>query len=386
MLLAALLSACRPPSDVVTEPILGDPIQVVPGDGLPTEVQLQPANNNLGVVEHDGRTYLAWRTAPSHFASPDTVVWVVSSADRVTWEFEATFTAGTDLREVQFLSWNGELWLYCARLGPDPTDFEPGAMMVSHQDGRGSWSPLVEAYLPGFIPWRTRVVDGVPYMIGYSGGENVYDPAGEPIEIHWLTTEDGTTWQAAVGDDPVVQRGGGSETDWTFLADGSLVAVTRNEAGDELGFGSKICTAPAADLGTWTCAPDPRKYDSPLIVREGDDVWLIARRTLENDGKFDLGRDDLDHADAYLQYQAAYWFAPKRCALWRVDAGSRSVSFVADLPSRGDTCFPDAVPRGDGLWEVYNYTSPLDGPDVDWITGQGGDTRIYRVDLQLPTE
>ena len=63
-------------SDVITEPVLGEPVQVVPGDGLPAEVIEQPANNNLGVVEHDGRTFLAWRTAPSHFASEVAHVWI----------------------------------------------------------------------------------------------------------------------------------------------------------------------------------------------------------------------------------------------------------------------------------------------------------------------
>src|SRR5215471_2315342 len=43
--------------------------RVVPSDGLPPEVVAQQANNNLDVVRHsDGRVYLAWRTAPSHFA------------------------------------------------------------------------------------------------------------------------------------------------------------------------------------------------------------------------------------------------------------------------------------------------------------------------------
>ncbi|WP_437821443.1 hypothetical protein [Sorangium sp. So ce1078] len=27
--------------------------------------------------------------------------------------------------------------------------------------------------MPGLIPWRLKVIDGVAYMIGYEGGENI---------------------------------------------------------------------------------------------------------------------------------------------------------------------------------------------------------------------
>jgi hypothetical protein len=30
---------------------------------------------------------------------------------------------------------------------------------------------------------------------------------------------------------------------------------------------------------------------------------------------------------------------------------------------------------------LYNYSSPIDGEDVDWIEGQLGETRIYRHDV-----
>jgi hypothetical protein len=33
---------------------------------------------------------------------------------------------------------------------------------------------------------------------------------------------------------------------------------------------------------------------------------------------------------------------------------------------------------------VYNYTSPLDGEDLDWFLAQGGPTIIHRTTLTLP--
>jgi hypothetical protein len=184
-----------------------------------------------------------------------------------------------------------------------------------------------------------------------------------------------------VGDDPVVHLGGASETDWTFLDDGSLVAVMRNEAGEGSVFGSFVCTAPADDLGAWDCNSDPRKFDSPLIFREAGRVWLVARRNVTDDGYFDLGDDELSHRDQYYEYQLTYWQQPKRCALWEVHPDTRAVDWVMDLPSRGDTCFPDDRDLGGGVHELWNYSSPLDGEDLSWIDGQAGPTEILRVRL-----
>ena len=236
-----------------------------------------------------------------------------------------------------------------------------------------------------FIPWRTKTVNGVPYMMTYIGGENIYDFPQEPIYVHWLTTRDGYTCEPVIPGRPVVLGGGGSETDFVFLDDGSLVAVSRNEMGDDTGWGMKICRAEAQSPGDWDCASDPRKYDSPLLFRHGTEVYLIGRRNVTETGYYNLGQSELDPFLQTLLYEADYWFQPKRCSLWRVDPGTRSVEFVLDLPSAGDTCFPGMVPLGGGRYLIYNYTSPLDGKeDPFWLEGQIGPTHIYSILLTLP--
>ena len=45
----------------------------------------------------------------------------------------------------------------------------------------------------------------------------------------------------------------------------------------------------ADDVARWTSRPDPRKFDSPLMFRQGERAYLIGRRTLHNDGEYDLG-------------------------------------------------------------------------------------------------
>lgn len=380
-----LLLACTSPEDSAApaqqDPTVGPALQVSPGPGMPAEVVDQPAHNNLDVIRHDGRVYLALRTAPDHFASAHPVIYVVSSEDQETWRYETSFWLGTDLREPRFFAWEGTLTLYFAVLGDDPFDFQPQGTMRSTLGDDGAWSEPTWWRQDGFIPWRINP----PYLIGYTEGGAIYDTDELPqIPVEWLKTANGVDWEAAVPGQAVVATGGSSETAWAPLDDGGIVAVMRNEAGDEQGWGSNICRAEADTLGDWTCVNDPKKYDSPMMVKVDGRFWLFGRRNVTDDGYYDLGYRDRDFSEQTLAYEAAYWVEPKRCSLWEVDPGTLGVRWVLDLESRGDTCFASGIDEGDGSWTIYNYSSPIDGPDLDWIEGQNGETYIYKQTLQLP--
>ncbi|MCB9675761.1 MAG: hypothetical protein H6737_11625 [Alphaproteobacteria bacterium] len=379
-----LLAACAP---TPLYPVLGEPVTVVPSPGLPPEIVPNNANNNLDVEEHDGRLWMAFRSAPTHFADTEVDLWVMSTADQVTWEYEGHFRYGIDLREPQLVSYGGELHLFFATLGSDPLDFEPGTPLHSLYVSRGDWTTPGPVFSRGFIPWRIKVVNDRMEVTGYDGGENVYEFADrEPIQIRWLQSTNGLDWSPVVPGKSVVLEGGGSETDVEYLEDGSIVAVVRNEAGGPEGFGSFVCTAPADDLGTWSCDTDPKKYDSPLLFQHNGEVWLVARRNVTDSGAYDLERDDLTLEQQYLQYQADYWGKPKRCSLWRVDPETRTTEFAADLASKGDTCFPEVV-RSGVTFRIFNYTSPLDSAgDPFWLQGQTGPTHIVYQDLELVKE
>ena len=361
------------------DPELGELIRVVPSSGLPDQVEVQASANNLDVVEHAGETWFAFRTAPDHFASDQTHLYVLRSADGgETWDLSLPIFMATDLREPRFLSFDGQLILHWAVLGEDPLAFEPQGAMRAIFDG-SEWSDPEWIFDDGFIPWRTRVMNGEPTMIGYTGGEGIYDQDGLPaLEVKWLTSDDGLDW-----DGEVIWTGGGSETDFAFTDEGDVVAVVRNEAGDAEGFGSLVCLGRAEAPTDWTCDHDPKKYDSPLVFEDDGRIWLIGRRNVTSDGRFDLDAEDLSHEEEFLNYSVAYWQEPKRCSLWEVIPERLEVEWVLDLPSKGDTCFPSIL-GSDGDFEVWNYTSDPEGPDVSWLDGQKGETWITRQSLRFP--
>ncbi|GAB4208885.1 MAG: hypothetical protein OHK0013_27760 [Sandaracinaceae bacterium] len=360
--------------------------RIVPSDGLPPEAIAQASNNNLDVIRFEGRVYLAFRTGPSHYASPEVRLHLVSSEDELTWRFERTFVRATDLREPRFLELDGRLFLYLAELGTNPSDFEPMGTLVSERGADGAWSDL-EA-VPGLenaIVWRTRTerIAGTPtpLLVAYYGGEMVYDFLNDPrIRVDLLTTLDG---RSVTPFDPLHRTlyvGGASETDFSIGAGGELVGVMRNEAGDPVsGFGSRVCTAEPGRLAEWSCTTDPRKYDSPLMFFHDGEHYLVGRRNVTWTGHYDLMTNERTLALRALRNQAGYRNAPKRCALWRWVAAEWRFAFVLDLPSRGDTCFPGrlAGARPDEV-VIYDYSSDPDGPDIPWHVGQESPTFIYR--------
>ena len=82
--------------------------------------------------------------------------------------------------------------------------------------------------------------------------------------------------------------------------------------------------------------------------------------------------------------QGAYWTSRKRSALWEIDPESLEVTWLTDLPSRGDTSF-GAVLAGpdDDTFTVLDYTSPLEGIDPWWVVGQLRPTVIVASDVRL---
>jgi hypothetical protein len=381
-------SAPSPPpvADLARPPVIGETVQVLPGPGIPADAPLFQANNNLDVIQSGRSRFMAVRTSLIHFATPFTKIVVFRSADDgATWHTEAVIDRGRDMREPRFLDLAGHVFLYFFEAGTNPFAFQPGRVLAISRNDDGTWTEPVVVSPDDAVDWRTRTIDGVPYMIRYRGGEDSYSAGEAAMQVEMLTTTNGLDWVPVNPARPVVHTGGAGETDFAFAPDGRLWAVSRNEAGENGHFGSLLCTAPPEDITDWDCSYDARKFDSPLVFSHGGDIWMLARRQVANDGRYDLGYTSLPRDAQLLAYQLAYWVTPKRLALWHIDTARRSVDWVADLPSRGDTAFPGIVWTGPDSLVVYNYSSPIGGPDLPWVAGQLGPTNIYATPITLPS-
>ncbi len=369
-----------------TLPAISAPRFVVPSPALPARSAPLASNNNCAIAFHGGRLYLAWRTAPIHFASPAARLEIVSSPDRGrTFEYEHTVALGADVREPTFISLGGRLILQFFELGTDPFAFEPRRMLRTVREGPGRRTAPDPFGGPGPVPWDVKVRGGRALMTSYRGAH--YALAGGTIDVFFETSPDGLAWTPVDPANPVVYRGGVSEVAFEIERSGALLAVTRNEDGDATGFGSHVATAAPGALGRWSFPPasNPERYDSPELFRHGDDLYLVARRDVG--GPFDMGLGALPFAVRRGLYLASYAARPKGTALYRIDRSGPwpAPARVLDLPGNGDTAFPSVARTGPHSFLLANYTSPLGNPDGTWMHGQVSPrgTQIYLLDIEF---
>jgi hypothetical protein len=360
--------------------VLSDPVPVVPSPTLPPGLDLQRSNNNLAIALHEGRLFLAFRTAPIHFASPNARLVVLSSPDLGrTWALETTVATGRDLREPFLLEVGGRLRLYFVELDERFYRFEALALWRSSRCGAGCWTAPEKWGAPDEITWDFKVRGGRAWMTSYRNKR--YDLQTRPVEIRFQTSTDGLDWQD-VGEGPVY-RGGATETSFEFDRGGSLWAITRNEDGDESGFGSHVVSAEAGTPSAWRFPKrsDPGKFDSPRLFRHGRDIFLVARRDLGP--PFGTRFASLSGGTRQLFAWASYSLQPKRTALYRLDPMARRFEPVVDLPSAGDTAFPSVVRLSPHEFLIANYSSAFRHKDRSWFWGQLNSTGIYFVRVRF---
>jgi hypothetical protein len=354
-------------------PIVSEPRWVVPSAGLPEEFAVQASNNNLEIHFFQERLYLAWRTAFYHFADADAQILVMVSDDGgVSWEASGVIDHDADLREPRFFDIKGVLHLLYFEGGIEPTLFEPKHTWRRTLDASGVWTEAAKVFEEVEVPWDVKVRGGRAYLTSYAGG-HYQGGAGAPLEARFRSSEDGLVW-SPVGETATVYTGGVSEVAFEFEEDGDLWALTRNEDCDDSGCGSHVCWADGDALGVWECPAeaDPRRFDSPELFRHGSTVYAVARRN--------LGEPFGPEGDL-LKYS----LSGKRTALYRIDASTRTLVHLMDLPGAGDTAFPSVRGTGPDSFLLANYTSPLEDPDISWLDGQISPlgTQIYLLDLDF---
>jgi len=367
-------------------PIQSPPTTVVPSAGLPHRVKVDRSNANLWVTRFRHRFFMVFRTAKWQIADDNARMFVVSSTDQRRWRFEGVFNFNRDVREPRLLVYHGKLLLYMALLGSNPSGFEPGGTVVARWLGPNRWTKPRHILKPDFIPWDIAVHRGRAYMLGYTGGGGTFSPNPPPKYVYWLRSRDGYRWRGVNPRHPIVYKGQCGETSFAFRPGGGIVTACQTEEVDSLGWGAKICTAPAAATWRWTCRGDARRLDSPFVFIDRGHAYVIARRQVAFNGEYDYLDTNLPDTDAqFAMYDSEYAATTKRCALWSINLRTRGFRPIVDVPGVGDTCYPSVIRRRRHRYLVYNYTSPLDGGDPPWGTALlVGRTLIYRQTLTFP--
>jgi hypothetical protein len=366
------------------EVVASEPRWVVPSSGLPAEVEPMVSNANVDIIFFEDRLFMAWRSAPYHFASTETKMYIVSSVDSgQNWDFEDLIELQSDMREPRFLSIGDSLQLIFFQAGTDPLAFEPQRIWRTKRRAFGDWTKTAIMLDEPEVPWDLKVRNQIAYLTSYKG-DHYSNEEDAYVDVFFKYSLDGEEFHLLDGKE-YVYRGGVSEVAFEFDQDGSLWTVTRNEDGDATGFGSHVCVAQPGALAEWDCPQqsDPERYDSPDMFRHGDDIYLVARRDVG--GPYDQGDDSLTFLEQRSKYLKDYSMRPKRTALYKIDKAQRAVVHLFDLPGNGDTAFPAVRRTGQDTFLLANYTSPLDDPDISWIDGQtsSAGTQLYLLTLSL---
>lgn len=344
---------------------------MVPGPAA-AGVRCLSANNNLDLARFDSRLWLAWRTAPSHFASAEARLEVSSApGPEGPWQHEVTVALGADLREPRWVIHQGRLQLWFMKLGTDPKRFQPQGVHRLSTDGR-SWTVPEPALQESVVPWRIAKLQNRWAMIGYRGAEKMYSarPADPVVELRW--SDDLESWSS-----PTDLHPGGTECELVELPNGQILGLTRNEGPSRRG--GDLLLGP--DLEHLRVTPISRKPDSPNLFLWQGKPFVFARRQLAFGGRYDHMPSWVPGAVAIRVDQAVWSVTRKRSALYCVNTDAPSLDWVLDLPSCGDTAFAAVVHEPDGSILVADYSSPADRGDPMWLRGQLRPTQIslYRL-------
>lgn len=342
------------------------------------------ANNNVSICSFKGSYVLAYRKSVCHFASPLARILVATSqGDLEQWtQVWDHHTGEDDLREVLLFEFKGTLFLYFACLAPFKRGFKPRRMHWTSTTDLKAWSKPLPVGRVSEITWDVKVAPdaSVAYKVSYVG--NHYD-VDAVCTVHFEQSTDGTTWRPLPGKkESAVYVGGVSEVSFAFTEKGDLVAVGRNEDGDDTGFGSQLFFARKGDLGSWTPLKVslPDRFDSPRMVSMGGEVLLFARYARE---PYSLMPWAPFAAQRFFNL-LCYSLLPKGGAVYYVDVpkdgqwSEKPVQVVKHFEETyGDTGF-FSVAKGASAeeWVVANYSSSCHS-HAPWIYGQVHPTDVY---------
>jgi len=357
--------------------LVGEPSILISKDITPhPEAETMESNNNIAGVIFQERMFLAWRTAPAHFAGMETRIHIVSSGDGgTTWDMEKTIFFGRDLREPFFLPIDGKLVFSFFEGGTNPVDFEPFGLFRMERVGLGDWTAPELFGHDGEVIWEIVRENGTAFAQSYSGD---YSTPGDAQDLGKLNmflnkSEDGVSWEP-VGSE-VVYHGGLTELGFNFDLEGNMWGVGRNEDGDESGWGSRTFFASIDNLSNWqfiSNESNPWIYESPKMFRHGSELYLVARTDPEGPfwSKDNPVLNTLPAWEHHLWDLVQFSFRQHGTAIWRLDQLTGNLELLVELAGCGDTAFPSIIRMSPHQYLILNYSSPMGACPPNWLEGQ----------------
>ena len=364
-------------------PEISSPYWIIPSAGLSDSILIRRSNNNVSIAFYNDKLFVAFRTAPTHFASKKTGVNIISSLDGLNWEKELSLFLGKDVREPYLIPINDTLHFYFFTAGIKMTAFEPQSIEHFVMNKQGNWSAMDNVLEKGEVHWSMKRRNNKVFMTSYEGAH--YKLKGESaVRLHFRNTQDGSHFPPKK-DSSVVYIGGVSECAFEFDYKGNLWAVSRLEDGDQTGFGAHVIFADKDSLYNWQFPKEASSniYMSPKMFNHNDELYLIARKQL---GRKPFGKTSRDKSLAKQRFRnwVGYSLTPKTTALFKIDQVERKVEWLMDLPGVGDTAFPSIVRLSKNRFLVANYSSPIHKRKKrSWLSGQLGKTGIYLIVIEF---
>lgn len=339
--------------------------RLVPSDRLPEKVKPQKGNNNIDAIRYKDRYYVAFRTAPSHFASKKTRIYIISSADLEKWDYETEFFVKADMREPRFVAYRDSLYFYFFEGGKKMTKFEPKHIWMSKSSGSKDWSAKENLKMDGYVPWRFRVRNDTIYLSAYYG-VGIYKNNSFP-DLRLFTSTDGLNYKK-IAEQSQIPTKGGEEGEFEFDSGGNLWATVRLE-----GSGSYIAYAQRDSLHHWHTKFGKHKYDSALMLNHEDTMYVFARRNLKGEAT----KTEIPSKKERRRNLVRYSFSKKKTAMYRLNKAKMELEHLMDFPSTGDTAFPAIAKISDNQYLLLNYSNDIDKKERNWISGQLKKTYIY---------
>ena len=338
---------------------------------MPSNVILQKSNNNDDIILFKGRYYVGFRTAPSHFASKKTRMYVVSSVDFKTWDFEYCLNTQSDLREPRFVEYHDSLYFYCFKGGTKWYSFEPEKLFVMSTAGNKKWTEPSGMGMDGFVPWRLKVRNDTILFSTYYGKDLYNDKHKSDLRLYFSTN--GREFKP-LSIEPQVSVKTAEEGEFDFDRAGTLFGVVRLE-----GYGALIVRAEKDSIDKWHCVKTKYKYDEPLLFEHKDEIYLVSRRNL--DGPCDRAKEG--KKSRRMHNLIRYSFTKKCTTLFKLNKNDLTLSHIMDFPSTGDCSFPAIQKVNETDYILMNYSSDITKRKKNWINGQTGKTYLYWTVLHM---